>query len=84
MPKTITEPKTTRVRMYHMHTFVASTCMHVIHPVMVLDISTLTLNISTETRFQNVLPCRHPCHTGDLELGTPCKVVSPSFHALNS
>ena len=29
IPKTITEPKTTN--MYHMHTFVASICMDLVH-----------------------------------------------------
>jgi hypothetical protein len=32
---------------------------------------------------QKVWPCRHPCHTWDLELGTPCEVVCPNFHTLN-
>ena len=29
IPKTITKPKTTT--MYHLHTFVSSNCMHVVH-----------------------------------------------------
>ena len=32
---------------------------------------------------QKVLPCRPPCHTWDLGLGTPCEIVSPNFQALN-
>ena len=32
---------------------------------------------------QKVLPSRHPCHVGDLRLGTSCVVVSPNFRALN-
>jgi hypothetical protein len=32
---------------------------------------------------QKVLPCMHPCHTWNLGLGTPWKVVSPNFRALN-
>jgi hypothetical protein len=30
-----------------------------------------------------VLPCKHPCHIGDLRLGTSCAVKSPNFCALN-
>ena len=32
---------------------------------------------------QKVLPCRHPCHTWNLGLGTPWELVSPNFRALN-
>ena len=42
-----------------------------------------TLNTSPKPHLQKVLWCRHPCHTWDLELGTPYEVVSPNFHALN-
>ena len=42
-----------------------------------------TLNISPKPHLQNVLPCRHPCQTRNLGLGTPCEVASPNFHALS-
>ena len=38
-----------------------------------------TLNISPKPHLQKVLTCRHPCHTWDPRLGTPCEVVSPHF-----
>ena len=43
-----------------------------------------TLNTSPKHHLQKALPCRHPCHTWDLGLGTPREVVSPNFHALNN
>jgi hypothetical protein len=43
-----------------------------------------TCNASPKPRLQKVLPCRHPCHSWGLRLGTLCEVVSPNFHALNS
>ena len=43
-----------------------------------------TPNTSPEPHLQIMLPRGHPCHTWDLELGTPCEVVSPNFHALIS
>ena len=42
-----------------------------------------THNTSPNPHLQKVSPCRHPCHSWDLGLGTPCKVLSPNFHALN-
>ena len=44
----------------------------------------LIRNTSPKPRLQKVLPCRHPCHSWDLGLGTPCEVWSPNLHALNS
>ena len=41
-----------------------------------------TINTSPMPHLQKVLPCRHPCHTWALGLGTPCEVASPNFHAL--
>ena len=41
------------------------------------------LNTNPKPHLQEVLPCRHPCHTWDLRLGTPCEVVSPHFYILN-
>ena len=38
-----------------------------------------TLNTSPKLHLQKVMTCRHPCHTWDLGLGTPCKVVNPPF-----
>jgi hypothetical protein len=32
---------------------------------------------------KKLLPCRHPCHSWDLGLGTLCEVVSPNVRALN-
>ena len=43
-----------------------------------------TLNTSPKLRLQKVLPCRHPCHTWDLGLGTHVGTISPNFHALYS
>ena len=43
-----------------------------------------TPNTSSESHLQKVLACEHPCYTWDLGLGTPCEVMSPNFHALNS
>jgi hypothetical protein len=34
---------------------------------------TPTLNTSLQSHLQKVLPCRHPCHTRDLGLGTRVK-----------
>ena len=42
------------------------------------------LNASPEPHLQKVLPCRHPCHTWDLDLGITYEVVSSDFHALNN
>ena len=42
-----------------------------------------TCNTSPRPRLLKVLPCRHPCHSWDLGLGTPCEVVGPNFHAFN-
>ena len=42
-----------------------------------------TLNASPKPHLRKVLSCRHPCHTWDLGLGTPCEVVSSNFDALN-
>ena len=42
-----------------------------------------TLNTSLKPHLQNLLSCKHPCHTWDLRLGAPCELVSPNFHALN-
>jgi hypothetical protein len=33
---------------------------------------------------EKMMPCRHPCHSWDLGLGTPCEVLSSNFHALNN
>ena len=38
-----------------------------------------TLNTSPEPHLQTVLPCRHPCRTWDLGLGTPCELVLDFF-----
>ena len=43
----------------------------------------LTLNTSPKAHLEKVLPCRHPCHTWDLGLGTPYKVVRPNVHVVN-
>jgi hypothetical protein len=37
---------------------------------------------SLKPHLQKVLSCKHPCHTWDLRLGTPCEVISPNFHAI--
>ena len=42
-----------------------------------------TLNTSPKPHPRKVLPCKHPCHTSDLGLGTPCEVVRPNFHVIN-
>ena len=42
-----------------------------------------TLNTSPQSHLQKMLSCKNPCHTWDVGLGTPCKVVSPNLHALN-
>ena len=42
-----------------------------------------TRNTSPKHDLKKVLPCRHPCHSWDLGLGTLYEVVSPNFHALN-
>jgi hypothetical protein len=41
------------------------------------------LDTSPKIDLQRMYSCRHPCHTWDLGLGTPCEVVNPNFHALN-
>ena len=41
-----------------------------------------TLNTSPKPYLQKGLPCRHPWHTWDLGLGTPCEVVCLNLHAL--
>jgi len=43
-----------------------------------------TLDASPKLHFQRMLSCRYSCHTWDLWLESPCEVVSPNFHALNS
>ena len=35
-----------------------------------------TCNTNPKSHLQKVLSCRHPCHTWDLGLETPCEVVS--------
>ena len=42
-----------------------------------------TLNTNPKPHLQQMLPCRHSCHTWDLGLGTMCEVASPNCHALN-
>ena len=42
-----------------------------------------TCNTSPKPCLQKMLPCRHPCHSWDLGLGTPCEVISLTSHALN-
>ena len=37
-----------------------------------------TLNTNPKPYPQKVLPCRHPCHTWDLELGTRVKLEVPT------
>ena len=39
-----------------------------------------TLDKSPKPHLQKTLTCTHPCHT---DLKTPCKVISPNFHALD-
>ena len=38
----------------------------------------LGLAFCPKPHLQDLLPCRHPCHTWVLRLGTPCEVVSPT------
>jgi hypothetical protein len=42
-----------------------------------------TFNTNPKPHLQIVLPCRHPCRTWGLGLGTSCEVVSPNFQALS-
>jgi hypothetical protein len=63
--------------------FWAKTCAWV---VLRVGSSFLLDPLSTQVpslNLQKVLPCRHPCHTWDLGLGTMCEMLSPSFQAIN-
>ena len=38
-----------------------------------------TVNKSPKPRLQEAFPCRHPYHSWDLGLGTPCEVPTSIF-----
>ena len=60
---------------YLLHTRVFTGPMFRVRSTFLLD---PTPNTSTKPHLQEVLPRRHPCHTWDFGLGTPCEVASKS------
>ena len=38
---------------------------------------------SPKSHLQKVSSCKHPCHSWDLRLETPCELVNPNFHPPN-